>query len=203
MVSSDPCCLRGQEWAASFLETSSFPCPAAPCRTRFVFWFPISREAVSLPADNHVAFLSHKMIENLPLFFDSVKNVGEASGFFSLGSCQKPCVPMGGDFELKTSNLFETSQQCCFCDCPLSNGTGKNESEAVQVAKLFLLPFSVFQVYPVLVSSSAHSGLAKVLSFEYIICFCFIPSFYVAMPVGQKMPFRLSGRRCLWMKQLA
>ena len=161
-----------------------------------MFCFSISREAVSLPADSHVVFLSHE-IEKLSLFFDGVKNVGKANGFFPLGCCQKACVPMWGDFELKTSNLFETSQQCHFCDCPLSNVTGRNEQEAVQVAKLFLLPFSVFQVYPVPVSSSGHSGLAKVLSFEYNICFFFIPSSYAAIPVGQKMPFRLFGRRRL------
>ena len=119
-----------------------------------MFCFSISREAFPLPADNHVAFLSHKT-EYLALFFDSVKNVGKARGFFSLDCCQKACVPVW----VILSSRFQTCQHCHFCDCSLSNGTGSNEQEAVQVAKI---PFSVFQVYSVQ-SSSAHSGLAQVL----------------------------------------
>lgn len=165
-----------------------------------MFWFSVSREAVSLPADNNFVFLSHK-IGSLPLLLVSVKDVGKAGEFLSLGCCQTACVPVGGDSELKTSNSFETSQHFHVCNCPLSNRTARNEQEAVQVAKLFLLPFYVFQVDPVPVSSSAHSGLAKVLTFNCNIYFGFIPPPYAVIPAEQKkklkMPFRLPGRRCL------
>lgn len=159
------------------------------------------RSTSPVSADNHVAILRHK-VGNLSLIWQC-QNAGKASGFFCLGCCQKACVPAWGDFELKTSNLFETSRHFHFCDCLLSNETGSNAQEAVQVAKLFILPFFVFQVYPVPVSSCVRSGLVKVLSFEYNIYFCFIPSSCAAIPGGQKMPFRLSGRRRLWKKQLA
>lgn len=55
--------------------------PAAPCRARFVFCFSVSREEVSFPNDNNVAFLSH-WTENLFTFIDRVKNVQKARGFF-------------------------------------------------------------------------------------------------------------------------
>lgn len=156
-----------------------------------MFWFSVSREAVSLPADNNFVFLSHK-IGSLPLLLVSVKDVGKAGEFLSLGCCQKACVPVGGDFELKTSNSFETSQHFHVCNCPLSNRTARNEQEAVRVAKLFLLPFCVFQVYPVPVSSSAHSGLAKVLTFNCNIYFGFIPPSYAVIPAEQK-----KNKKCL------
>lgn len=41
--------------------------PTAPCRARFVFCFSVSREEISFPDDNNVAFLSHR-IENLFIF---------------------------------------------------------------------------------------------------------------------------------------
>lgn len=54
--------------------------PVAPCRARFLFCFSVSTE-VSFSDDNNVAFLSHR-IENLFIFFDRVKYVQKARGFF-------------------------------------------------------------------------------------------------------------------------
>lgn len=119
--------------------------------------------------------------------FDSVRNVEKGWLLFSSGCCQTACVPVWGEFELKTSNLFETTQHCHFCDWPLSNRNRRNEHEAIQLSNgLFYCHFPSFRYALVLVSCSAHSGLAKVLSFKNSIYFCFIPYSKATFPVGQK-----------------
>lgn len=114
----DSWCLRGQEWAVTFSGPFDY-LPAALCRAGFVFSLIIDRNAVIFPAGNHVAF----QVTRLKVYtFSSAGSemLGKLVDFFPAGCCQTAHAPSWVDCQLKTSNLFENSQHCHFCDWPLS-----------------------------------------------------------------------------------
>lgn len=103
-----------------------------------MFCFSASREEVSFPDDNNVAFLSHR-IEKLLLFFDRVKNVWKARGFFgfSLWIAVEGCVFLCG---VVLSSRLQTSVKLFSSDVSLTNlfQVGLEiKQEVVKVAKTF------------------------------------------------------------------